>query len=232
MNKVMLSVRNIQKDFEGRKVLKGVSFDLEEGSILSVFGSNGAGKTTLLRIIALLDRPSAGSLFVNGIEATTQTYELRSLCGFVAHSPMLYLDLSAEENLLFVAQLYGVTNPKERVSELLELIELTHRRNDRLRDFSRGMIQRVSLARALVHNPPLLLLDEPYSGLDPHASKLVDNLLDQGKHTTIMVCHNISQWLSIGTHFLVLHKGIVAGYEKSTDFDIELFQEHYGQLLG
>lgn len=145
---------------------------------------------------------------------------------------MLYLDLSAEENLLFVAQLYGVTNPKERVSELLELIELTHRRNDRLRDFSRGMIQRVSLARALVHNPPLLLLDEPYSGLDPHASKLVDNLLDQGKHTTIMVCHNIPQGLSIGTHFLVLHKGIVAGYEKSTDFDTELFQEHYGQLLG
>ena len=167
----------LTKVFGQRRALDKVSFELPEGAFLSIFGPNGAGKTTLLRILSTLSRSTSGSAQVLGYDLKENPGDLRAFIGFISHKPLLYLDLSAEENLLLTARLYGVENPEQRVSELLATVELTARRHDIVRTFSRGMTQRLSIARALVHNPQMVFLDEPYSGLDPHAVRIFDELL-------------------------------------------------------
>ncbi len=164
-----LTVDHLTKSFGGRKAVDNVSFALPEGAFLSVFGPNGAGKTTLLRMLATLSRPTEGTMTLAGIDVKEEPERVREAIGLISHNPMLYPDLTAEENLLLYAKLYGVSDPQNRVIELLDAVGLKHRRLDRVRTFSRGMTQRVSIARALVNDPSVVLLDEPYSGLDPHA---------------------------------------------------------------
>ena len=172
-----LSVDHLTKSFGGRKAVDDVSFALPEGAFLSVFGPNGAGKTTLLRMLATLSRPTEGTITLAGIDVKEEPERVREAIGLISHNPMLYPDLTAEENLLLYAKLYGVADPQKRVIELLDAVGLKHRRLDRVRTFSRGMTQRVSIARALVNDPSVVLLDEPYSGLDPHAMHIFDELI-------------------------------------------------------
>jgi len=170
---------DLTKVFGQRKALDKASFELPQGAFLSIFGPNGAGKTTLLRILSTLARPSSGKAQVLGHDLIEKPGDIRAYIGLISHKPLLYLDLTAEENLLLTAKLYGVENPEQRVSELLATVELTSRRHDIVRTFSRGMTQRVSIARALVHSPQVIFLDEPYSGLDPHAVRIFDDLLQK-----------------------------------------------------
>ena len=158
-----IEARGLVKQFGARRALDGVDLALPQGAFLSIFGPNGAGKTTLLRELALLARPSRGSLRMLGIDALEEPDALRSRIGLISHKSMLYGDLTAQENLAFFASLYGVTgaSAQERIDELLRLVELDHRRNDCVRTFSRGMQQRLSIARALINDPDLVLLDEP-----------------------------------------------------------------------
>jgi heme exporter protein A len=165
------------KSFGTRKALDGATFELPKGAFLSIFGANGAGKSTLLGLLATLLRPSAGEVEVMGFSLKERPDEVRARIGLISHKPMLYMDLSAEENLLIVAHLYGIDEPKRRASELLAAVGLAARRHDVVRGFSRGMVQRLSIARALVHDPELLFLDEPYSGLDPHAIEVLDAII-------------------------------------------------------
>ena len=142
-----LTVDHLTKSFGGRKAVDDVSFTLPEGAFLSVFGPNGAGKTTLLRMLATLSRPTEGTVTLAGIDVKEEPERVRETIGLISHNPMLYPDLTAEENLLLYAKLYGVADPEHRVIELLDAVGLKHRRLDRVRTFSRGMTQRVSIAR-------------------------------------------------------------------------------------
>ena len=157
-----VEVKHLSKVFGTRKAVDDVSFELPEGSFLSIFGPNGAGKTTLLRVLSTLARPTSGEAFVAGIDVREEPDEAREHIGLISHQSMLYPDLTAEENLLLYAKLYGVEDPEARVAELLDAVGLAHRKLDLVRTFSRGMTQRVSIARALVHDPDVVFLDEPY----------------------------------------------------------------------
>ena len=167
-----LRVEKLVKKFGTRKAADGITFALPQGAFLSVFGPNGAGKTTLLRMLATLARPTSGTIEVLGVDAKEKPDEVRELIGIISHNTMLYPDLTAEENLILYAKLYGVSDPKARAIELLDAVGLKARRLDRVRTFSRGMKQRTAIARALVNDPAVVLLDEPYSGLDPHAVEI------------------------------------------------------------
>ncbi len=221
------------KAFGDRKALGGVSFELPAGAFLSIFGPNGAGKTTLLRILSTLSRPSAGKLSVLGIDALENPGDLRARIGLISHKPMVYGDLSASENLEFFARLYG-TPDKGRIRELLQLVELDHRRNDAARTFSRGMTQRLSIARALVNDPDLVLLDEPYSGLDPHAMQLFDELIERVRdgRTFVMVSHDLDKGLSLCTHALVLARGKVVSFQRREEIDEAAFRRLYLSTVG
>jgi heme exporter protein A len=226
--------RTLAKVFGERRALDGVSFEVPAGAFVSIFGPNGAGKTTLLRILATLDRPTSGALEVLGVDALEEPARLRSKIGLISHKPMVYGDLTAEENLAFFARLYGVREPEARIRELLQLVELDHRRHDPVRTYSRGMTQRLSIARALVNDPALVLLDEPYSGLDPHAMQLFDELIGRVREgrTFVMVSHDLDKGLSLCSHALVLARGRVVCYEERAALDEGAFRKLYLSTVG
>lgn len=229
-----LEACGIEKVFGDRRALDGVSLALPAGAFLSIFGPNGAGKTTLLRILAALSRPTGGSLKILGTDALEEPEALRARIGLISHKPMVYGDLSASENLEFFASLYGVERPKERIRELLQLVELDHRRNDPARTFSRGMTQRLSIARALINDPDLVLLDEPYSGLDPHAMQLFDELIARVRdgRTFVMVSHDLEKGFSLCTHALILARGRVVVFDERDNLDAAAFRKRYLATVG
>jgi heme exporter protein A len=229
-----VEVRDLTRAFGVRKALDGVTFDLPAGSFLSVFGPNGAGKTTLIKVLTTLLNPSSGEARVCGHDVVTDAVELRHKIGLISHNPLLYPDLTAEENLHFFAEMYGVESPAERVNELLRAVELDHRRLDITRTFSRGMTQRLSIARALLHRPDTLFLDEPYSGLDPHAADILDSLIAQirGDHTFVMISHDLDKGLELCSHALILARGRVVLFEERGAIDSEAFRETYRATVG
>lgn len=226
--------RKVSKVFGERRALDGVSFDLPQGAFLSIFGPNGAGKTTLLRILSTLSRPSSGSLEILGTNALEEPEALRSRIGLISHKSMVYGDLTAQENLELFARLYGLPDASERITELLRLVELDYRRNDAARTFSRGMTQRLSIARALVNDPDLVLLDEPYSGLDPHAMQLFDDLIARVRdgRTFVMVSHDLAKGFELCTHALILARGRVVAFGARADIDVEEFRALYLSTVG
>jgi heme exporter protein A len=180
-----IELENLTRRYGDREALAGVTLDLEEGATLVVFGPNGAGKTTLLRVLATLLRPHAGRARVLGGDLPGDGWKVRGRVGFLGHAPLLYRDLTARENLRFHARLHDV--PQARVDELLERVGLTARADDPLHTYSRGMVQRAALARAVLHDPPLVLLDEPTANLDPGAAGLVDELVGRRSGRTRVV---------------------------------------------
>ncbi|PKQ21056.1 MAG: ABC transporter ATP-binding protein [Actinobacteria bacterium HGW-Actinobacteria-6] len=229
-----VEVRGLTRAFGVRKALNDVSFDLPGGAFLSIFGPNGAGKTTLVKVLTTLLNPSSGTARVCGFDVVTEAVELRHRIGLISHNPLLYQDLTAEENLLFFAEMYGLDDPKARVRELLVDVELDHRRLDVVRTFSRGMLQRLSIARALLHRPDVLFLDEPYSGLDPHAVEILDGLIAQirGDHTFVMISHDLDKGLELCSHALIIANGKVVLFEDRDDIDVEQFRETYRATVG
>jgi heme exporter protein A len=230
----MLVVEDVERSFGARKALDRVSFELPAGAFLSIFGPNGAGKTTLLRTMTTLLPPSRGTVKVCGMDVVQDAVELRSHIGLISHNPLLYPDLSAEQNLEFFADMYGIQDPAERIRELLESVELDHRRLDRVRDFSRGMLQRLSIARALLHDPEVVFLDEPYSGLDPHAMDILDALIEsiRHEHTFVMVSHDLEKGLDLASHALILSAGEVVLFEPSERIDHDVFARTYRRIVG
>lgn len=225
---------DLTKAFGTRKAVDGVSFDLPEGAFLSVFGPNGAGKTTLVRMLSTLAKPSSGRAAICGFDTREEPEEVRGRIGVISHSPMLYPDLTAEENLLLAAELYGVADPAARVRELLSAVELSSRRLDEVRTFSRGMTQRLSIARALVHDPDVVFLDEPYSGLDPHAVDVFDHLLADVREgrTFVMISHDLRKGFSMCTHALVLARGRAVSFGDRASLDPDEFERLYLDTVG
>jgi len=229
-----VEVRDLTRAFGVRRALDGVSFELPRGAFLSVFGPNGAGKTTLVKVLTTLLNATSGEARVLGLDVVADAVELRRHIGLISHNPLLYPDLTAEENLLFFAEMYGVSEPAERVRELLVSVELDHRRLDVTRTFSRGMLQRLSIARALLHRPEVLFLDEPYSGLDPHAMDILDNLIAQirGNHTFVMISHDLDKGLELCSHALILARGEVVLFEPIEALDVAAFRDTYRSTVG
>ena len=229
-----IETKKLTKVFGDRKALDKVSIEVPEGAFLSIFGPNGAGTTTLVRTLATLSRATSGTALVAGFDAKEEPDKVREHIGLISHNPMLYPDLTAMENLMFTAQLYGVVNVEERVRELLRAVELDHRRFDVVRTFSRGMTQRLSIARALMNDPDVVFLDEPYAGLDPHAVEIFDGLIEQLRdgRTFIMVSHDLQKGFDVCTHALVLARGRVVSYAPKEDIDFEQFRQLYRETVG
>jgi heme exporter protein A len=230
----VIEVRNLSKTFGARRALDGLDFTLPQGAFLSVFGPNGAGKTTLLRVLATLARPSSGTVRVLGFDLREKPDDIRGQIGFISHRSLLYPDLTAEENLSFAARLYGVEEPAKQVSRMLATVELTARRHDPVRSFSRGMTQRLSIARALIHSPRLIFLDEPYSGLDPHAIEILDGLISAVRegHSFVMVSHDLHKGLELASHVLMLTRGRQALFAPKSDLDLADFAAQYRETVG
>jgi heme exporter protein A len=223
-----IEVDGLRKTFGRREVLKGLTFSLERGGFLSIFGPNGAGKTTTLRVLATLLTASSGKVSVAGQDVREDPMPVRRAIGFISHNPLLYPDLTAQENLRFYADMYGVAERESRITDLLERMELSHRRYDVVRTFSKGMRQRLAIARAILHRPRVLLLDEPHSGLDPRAVDILDGLLAEirAEHTFVMVTHNIAKGLELSTRLMIIENGRIA-YEHAAGVDPRAFSAVY-----
>jgi heme exporter protein A len=209
----MIIVKKLVKRFGLKTILRGVDFEVQPGEFVALLGPNGAGKTTFLRILASLSRPSLGEVNIAGYRLPNQASQVRARLGVVSHLPLLYTDLSAEENLRFYARLYGLTNYQFRITEVLELIGLETRRRDLVRTFSRGMQQRLAIGRAILHDPDVMLFDEPYTGLDQDASSVLDDILktlaSQGR-TVVMTSHDLARVEDLATRFDILSRGVIA----------------------
>lgn len=209
----MIIVRKLVKRFGLKTILRGVDFEVQPGEFVALLGPNGAGKTTFLRILASLSRPSLGEVNIAGYKLPQQAAQVRARLGVVSHLPLLYGDLSAEENLRFYARLYGINNYGVRITEILEMTGLEMRRRDLVRTFSRGMQQRLAIGRAVLHDPDVLLLDEPYTGLDQDASSMLDNVLKtvaaQGR-TIVMTSHDLARAEELATRFDILSRGVIS----------------------
>src|SRR5574342_326663 len=173
----MIETRGLTKAFGLRLVLKGVNLDVAPGECVALLGPNGAGKTTLMRILATLSKPTLGQVRIAGFPLPNGAAEARRRLGVVAHHTLLYSDLTAEENLSFYARVYGLEQPHARIGQVLEQVGLAARRRDLVRTFSRGMQQRLAIARALLPDPEVMLFDEPHTGLDQDASNMLDGVL-------------------------------------------------------
>jgi heme exporter protein A len=203
-----IALDGLERRYGDRPALAGVSLHLGEGQTLAVFGANGAGKTTLLRVLATLLRPHAGAVSVLGASLPDQAWKARGRIGFMGHDPLLYPDLTARQNLRFHARLHGV--PLGRVDELLAAVGMERRAGDSVRELSRGMVQRVAAARAVLHDPALLLLDEPRAGLDPGAAEQLEPLIGRPSgRTRVLVTHDVDRGLEEADVVLGLRAGRV-----------------------
>jgi len=203
----MIALDAVERRFGERVALNGVSVRLEEGQTLVVLGPNGAGKTTLLRVLAGLLRPHAGEARVLGAALPGEAWKLRGKVGLVAHEPLLYRDLTPRENLRFHARLHSVA--ETRVDAVLDAVGMTDRADDALAELSRGMVQRVAAARAVLHDPPLLLLDEPWAGLDPAAVELLEPVIGRASgKTRVVVTHDVAGGMGEADVTLGLRAGV------------------------
>lgn len=211
----IIEVEKLSKAFGLLPALRGLDFSIGRGESVLLFGANGSGKSTLLRLLSGLCRPSAGAIRIGGWELPREAMAVRAQIGLVAHRPLLYENLTAGENLDFFGKLYGIEAEErvERCRELLRQVGLTRNADRIVRTYSRGMKQRLSIARALLHQPDILLLDEPYSGLDQAACELLDELLEEAKEagrTIILSTHQLSRAPEIAGRALALSGGKIA----------------------
>jgi heme exporter protein A len=210
-----------------------VTFSLAAGECLALFGPNGAGKTTLLRILAGLLKPSSGSARVSGITLPAGG-EVRSRVGLISHHTMLYEALSPRENVSFAARLYSVDDVPARVEDSLRRMSMLGRADAPVRSLSRGMQQRVSIARAMVHEPQIVLADEPYNGLDESGARALTALLQELRASgaaIIIVTHNLAEGLSLATHAAVMRGGRFVRYDRRADVDAASYSNTYREAL-
>ncbi len=225
-----LEAVGLVRSFGGLRAVDGVSFQLEPGELLTVFGPNGAGKTTLLRMLGGVMRPDSGQVRVAGAPADVASRDWRHRVGIVSHQSLLYGQLTTTENLQFYGRLFGLTDLKTRVPERLESMGLSDRARTPVGELSRGLKQRVALARALLHDPEVVLLDEPYTGLDPHASAALREQLaslKDGQRTVVLVTHNLKQGLELADRVAIQVQGRFSSVTDAANLDLAGFERLY-----
>ena len=230
MSNAGIKVTKVTARFGAITALMNVTFSVDAGSLLAVLGPNGAGKTTLLKIIAGLAKPTSGTVRVGDSDLASSTEAVRRQLGVVSHQTMLYDDLTARENLSFYGRLYGLPNLDSVLEETLSSVGLTERSNDRVRTFSRGMKQRLAIARATVHDPQFLLFDEPFTGLDVAGRKTLSERIESFRalsRTAILVTHDLQQALSLSDRFLILAGGRVVEAGSTGDLGLAELKGRY-----
>lgn len=225
-----LSVHGVSKTFVTRPVLRGIDLAVPRGQAVCLCGVNGAGKSTLLRIAAGLLRPDSGAVVVNGFDIRKHAEAAKRQLGMISHASMVYPELTVFENLAFAARLYGVADRVSRIEELLAGTALSSFRHDRAGILSRGLLQRLAIARALLHKPAVLLADEPFTGLDADVSERLVTIFDQfvrGGGTILMTTHDTRLGLRCCRRVLVLDRGVLV-FDAATDqLDSERFAGDY-----
>ena len=230
----MIEVRKLVKRFGLKTVLRSVDFQVQPGEFVALLGPNGAGKTTFLRILASLSRPAMGEVRIAGYRLPEQAAAVRRRLGVVSHLPLLYGDLTAEENLQFFGRMYGVVNLEDRITQVLELVGLLARRRDLVRTFSRGMQQRLAIGRAVLHDPDVMLFDEPHTGLDQEASAMLDRVLQEVAargRTVVMTSHDLARSGDLASRFDILSRGKIAASVQRSDIDPNQLLAFYRQTI-
>lgn len=226
----VIEVRSLTKRFGYKNVLNGVNLCIKGGEFLTLFGPNGAGKTTLVRILSSLIRPTSGEALIAGHDVKHGDEDLRRTIGVVSHNPFLYDTLSASENLTFFGRMYDVGDLRKRIQEVLQMVGLRERIHDRVDTFSRGMQQRLSVARAILHDPAILLLDEPFVGLDQEGMEALREILRdftrRGK-TTVMTSHDLEGLLDACNRVAILHSGVIVYDEDVSQMANSDFRQTY-----
>lgn len=227
----ILEARGLTKRFGSIAALDGVDLELRRGESLAVFGPNGAGKTTLTRILTLTLRATSGTIRIAGRDPRQDETRSRGILGLISHQTFLYDDLSARENLVFFARMHGVRDARGRAGSLLASVGLEERASDPVGTFSRGMQQRLALARCLVHDPEIVFLDEPFTGLDPLAASLFREALGRLRRegrTLLLVTHNLAEGLELSDRFAILARGRIVAAGRSEETDREaLERDHF-----
>lgn len=229
----MIKIEGLVKNYGMLPVLRGVNLHVQPGQFVTLVGANGAGKTTLLRIVATLLSPTSGQVSVGGWPLPQHADKVRRHMGLVSHHALLYGDLTAAENLMFFARLYDLNDRDARVEDALRTVGLLARQRDAVRTFSRGMTQRLTLARATLHEPDVLLFDEPYTGLDQEASQLLDELLRREHargRTILMITHDLVHGLNLCDRIAILNRGKIVESVQRTSVDGADFLEYYASI--
>lgn len=231
MSSRVVEAKDLHKTFAWVPVLRGVSCTIAAGEAVGIFGPNGAGKTTFLRVLATLLKPSSGALTL--FERPAHEAEARRQLGFLGHDSFLYPDLTPIENLTFYAKAYRLENPSVRVDSVLEQVSLQDWAKTPLRTFSRGMEQRLALARVLLHEPDLLLLDEPYTGLDQRAVELLQKILMQAKEagkTIVFATHDFELGLALCSRAVILKRGQLVWQSLTPPTSVSEFRSLYADI--
>ncbi len=225
-----LEAVGLVRTFGGLRAVDDVSFQLQPGELLTVFGPNGAGKTTLLRMLGGVMKPTSGQVRVSGAPANVAGRDWRHRVGFVSHQSLLYGQLTTEENLRFYGRLFGLKDLTTRIPERLASLGLSDRTQTPVRELSRGLTQRVALARALLHDPEVVLLDEPYTGLDAHASAVLREQLaslKDGRRTVVLFTHNLIQGFELADRVAIQVQGRFSSVRDAANLDLAGFEALY-----
>ncbi|MGH7890209.1 MAG: ABC transporter ATP-binding protein [Thermodesulfobacteriota bacterium] len=225
----------LTKSYGNFQALRGVDLRVKKGEFFTIFGPNGAGKTTLIKLLSTLTKPTSGKITLANHDIKKEPDKVRSLIGVISHDPYLYENLSALENIKFFASLYDIPQADEKAIEVIKQVGLESRVYDLVRTFSRGMKQRLAVARAIVHAPKILLLDEPYTGLDQHGSRIFGEILKWLKsqaRTILMTTHNIEEGLGISDRVAILSGGRIVYECDPRGVEIERFKEVYFEKAG
>ena len=233
-SELAIETRGLEKSFGEARALRGIDIRVSRGECLVVFGPNGAGKTTLLKVLSTLLKPSAGSVRINSRDIKENPVQVRRNISLVGHQTFLYDNLTVYENLRFYGKMYGVADLEQRIREVADWVQIEPRLHDRVGTLSRGMQQRASVARAVLHNPSILFLDEPEVGLDPHAGAIVKEVLSDistGSRTVVMTTHNLARGLELADSVVILDRGKVVYSESRQAIGEADFQQIYDRSI-
>ena len=230
----VLRAQSLIKRFGRFSALKDLNLTINKGDFVTILGPNGAGKTTFLKIAAMVMVPSEGTLFYNDQPVNKVNDAIRKQIGFISHDTYLYHNLTARENLMFFGKLYDVPDLMSRIDKQLEIVGLSERADDEVGKFSRGMQQRLTIARAFLHDPSLVLLDEPYTGLDKNASEILNAMIQaysSAERAGIMTTHNIEQGYAIATHVAIIRKGELKYFSAAHEISKQELSDRYSEIV-
>jgi heme exporter protein A len=226
----VIDIKGLTKQADNKLILRGIDLSIKQGETVAILGPNGAGKSTLLKVLSTLIKPTTGQVMINGLNLKKNQLEIKKLFGYLPHSSLLYDQYSPLENLVFFGELYGVNNPEKRATELVKEVGLSFFLNEPVKNFSRGMIQRIAIARAIVHEPKILYLDEPHTGLDQGAIAILNNVIVSMKvkgTTTLMVTHDFKQAAEICDRILIMKNGKIVDDFKLKERNLDLLNDKY-----
>jgi len=227
-------IRGLKKSYGFLDVLNSIDLEFEEGEFATIFGPNGAGKTTLIKILSTLLRPDSGEIFINGIDLRKKVVEIRKLVGLISHEHYLYHNLTVEENMQFFGKLYEIKNLKETIELNLNKLGIYSKKDRLVRDLSNGMKQRASIARAVLHEPQVLLFDEPFVGLDYDGISLLSELLEESKKSrknVIITTHDLNLGMKQCDTVIVLDKGTIKYKKPADSTKLPDFETEYKNLI-